>query len=180
MTPKARVLVLAKDDRLAGPLADGLDKLDWKTITARGPHAALAVLADLQVDVVVIDASEGEMDAFTTAARMKAAYAPRRLPILALGAPGDAIDSGPFDLVMTPPLHPAQVAMRLDAMVRLAVAEEEFDLRAKTFAERGGRCGQQLRHHQRCGQSRHGRGADQRGHRNERDGHHAETAPAKR
>ncbi len=139
MPLKPRLLVLAKDDRLAGPLAEGLDKLDWKTVTARGPHAALAVLADLHVEAVVIDATDGEMDAFTTASRMKAAYAPRRLPVLALGAPGLAIDSGPFDLVMAPPLHASQVAMRLDAMVRLAVAEEEFELRADTFADRGRR-----------------------------------------
>jgi len=137
VTPHARVLIVAKDDRLAGPLADGLDRLDWKTVTARGPHAALAVLADLQVEAVVIDAGEGDIDAFTTAARMKAAYAPRRLPILALGTPGGAIESGPFDLVMAPPVHASQVAMRLDAMVRLAVAEEEFELRSKTFTDRG-------------------------------------------
>jgi two-component system cell cycle response regulator PopA len=139
VTLTARVLIVAKDDRLAGPLADGLDRLDWKTVTARGPHAALAVLADLQVEAVVIDASEGDMDALAMTSRMKAVYAPRRLPVLALGAPGGAIGAGPFDLVMAPPLHASQVAMRLDAMVRLAVAEEEFDLRAKTFADRGRR-----------------------------------------
>ncbi len=139
MTLAARVLILAKDDRLAGPMAEGLDRLDWKTVTARGPHAALAVLADLSVEAVVIDASDGEMDAFTTAARMKAAYSPRRLPILALGMPGLAMDSGPFDLVMAPPVHATQLAMRLDAMARLSVAEEEFDLRSQTFAERGRR-----------------------------------------
>jgi two-component system cell cycle response regulator PopA len=139
VTIHARALILAKDDRLAGPLAEGLDRLDWKTVTARGPHAALMVLGDLQVEAVIIDATEDEMDAFATAARMKAAYAPRRLPILALGAPGAAIGSGPFDLVMAPPLHASQVAMRLDAMVRLAVAEEEFELRAATFADRGRR-----------------------------------------
>ena len=139
MTFTARVLIVAKDDRLAGPLAEGLDRLDWKTVTARGPHAALAVLADLSVEAVVIDASDGEMDAFTTAARMKAAYAPRRLPILALGAPGPSMDAGPFDLVMAAPVHASQLAMRLDAMTRLSVAEEEFDLRAQTFADRGRR-----------------------------------------
>jgi two-component system cell cycle response regulator PopA len=134
-----RVLIVAKDDRVAGPLAEGLDRLDWKTVTARGPHAALAVLADLKVEAVVVDVSDGEIDVFTTAARLKAAYSPRRLPILALGAPGEAMDSGPFDLVIAPPVHPAQMAMRLDSLVRLAIAEEEFDLRAKTFAERGRR-----------------------------------------
>ncbi len=137
MPLNARVLILAKDDRLAGPLAEALDRLDWKTVTARGPHAALAVLADLKVEAVLIDASDGEADAFAAAARMKAAYAPRRLPILALGAGRDGESSGLFDLVVSTPVHPAQIALRLDSLTRLAIAEEEFELRAKTFAERG-------------------------------------------
>ncbi len=135
----SRVLILAKDDRLAGPLAEGLDKLDWKTVTARGPHGAMAVLDDLQIEAVVIDASDGDLEILATAAKMKTAYGARRLPILALGEPGGAVQSGPFDLVMTPPVHASQVAMRLEAMVRLAVAEEEFELRAKTFSDRGRR-----------------------------------------
>ena len=135
----SRVLILAKDDRLAGPLAEGLDRLDWKTVTARGPHAAFAVLNDLKIEAAIIDASEGDLDAFTTAARMKAAYAPRRLPIIALGEPTQVTESGPFDLVISPPAHPSQIALRLDGLTRLATAEEEFELRAKTFAERGRR-----------------------------------------
>jgi len=34
-------------------------------------------------------------------------------------------------------LHPAQAAMRLETLVREAVAEEEFELRQETFADRG-------------------------------------------
>ena len=34
---QARVLIVARDDALAGPLAEGLDKLGWRTVTARGP-----------------------------------------------------------------------------------------------------------------------------------------------
>ena len=41
----ARVLIVARDDSLAGPLAEGLDRLGWRTITARGPYAAIAALA---------------------------------------------------------------------------------------------------------------------------------------
>lgn len=137
MTPKARVLVLAKDDRLAGPLSQGLDALDWPTVTARGAVAALAAIADLPLDAVIIDASSDEMSALATAARLKAAYAPRRLPILALGSFDATVENGPFDLVISPPVHASQVAMRLEALVRLAVAEEEFELRSKTFQERG-------------------------------------------
>jgi two-component system cell cycle response regulator PopA len=44
-----------------------------------------------------------------------------------------------FDLTLSPPLHPAQAAMRLDSLVRMTIAEEEFELRAETFAERGRR-----------------------------------------
>lgn len=137
MTLTARVLVLAKDDALAGPLADGLDRLGWRTVTARSASAALGVLRDLQVEAAIVDATAGDMDAFDVAVRMRAVYAPRCLPILALGAPGLVMDSGPFALVIAPPVHAAQVAVRLDGMVRLAVAEEEFALRARTFADRG-------------------------------------------
>ncbi len=137
--PHARVLILAKDDRLAGPLSAGLDRLDWRTVTARGINSALAALVDLQVDVAILDLTDGEIDSFTAAARLKAAYAPRRLPVIALGEAGGAIDSGPFDLVMSGPAHPTQMALRLESLVRAAVAEDEFELRAKTFAERGRR-----------------------------------------
>ena len=45
-----------------------------------------------------------------------------------------------FDLTLFPRrCTPAQAAMRLDAVVRMTVAEEEFELRAETFADRGRR-----------------------------------------
>ena len=44
MTVQARVLILARDDRLAGPLADGLDRLGWRTVTARTPSLAMQAL----------------------------------------------------------------------------------------------------------------------------------------
>ena len=131
--------MVAREDRLAGPLCDGLDRLDWKTVTARGPQSALAVLADMHIEAVVMDVTAGDFDAFATAARLKAAYAPRRLPILAIGAPDDALDAGPFDLVIAPPVHPAQAALRLEALTRAAVAEEEMELRIRTFADRAKR-----------------------------------------
>ena len=42
MSVRARVLIVARDDALAGQLAEGLDRLGWRTLTARGPYAALA------------------------------------------------------------------------------------------------------------------------------------------
>ncbi len=41
--------------------------------------------------------------------------------------------------MLAPPLHPAQAVLRLENLVRLAVAEEEYELRQETFGDRGRR-----------------------------------------
>jgi len=96
-------------------------------------------MQDLGIEAAVVDLMSDPAEGFAAAARMKAAYAPRRLPILALGDPDQSGESGPFDLVMRPPVHPAQIALRLESLARAAVTEEEFELRAQTIAERGRR-----------------------------------------
>jgi two-component system cell cycle response regulator PopA len=134
----ARVLIVARDDLLAGPLAEGLDRLGWRTVTARTTPSALASVADLQIEATILDLSAGE-EMLALAKRLKAACAPRRLPVLALGDPDPSIAAHGVDLTMAPPLHPSQAAMRLESLVRLAVAEEEFELRVETFAARSRR-----------------------------------------
>jgi len=131
---QARVLIVARDDELAGPLAEGLDRLGWRTVTARTSEAALACVADLQIEAAIFDLAAGEL--LELAKRLKAACAPRRLPLLAVGDPDPALAVYGFDLTMAAPLHPSQAAMRLESLVRLAVAEEEFELRVETFAAR--------------------------------------------
>jgi len=131
---QARVLIVARDDTLAGPLAEGLDRLGWRTVTARGAEPALASVADLQIEAVIVDLADPQLVAI--AKRLKAACAPRRLPVLAIGAPEPMLATHGFDLTLAPPLHPYQAAMRLESLVRLAVSEEEFELRVETFAER--------------------------------------------
>ncbi len=139
MSVRARVLIVARDDALAGPLAEGLDRLGWRTLTARGPYAALAALADMEIEAAIVDATTGPQDAPTLARRLKAAYAPRRLPVIAIGEPEPGAPTDNLDLTLAPPLHPAQAALRLESLVRMAIAEEEFELRRETFAERGRR-----------------------------------------
>ena len=51
----ARILIVARDDERAGPLAEGLDRLGWRTVTARGPFAAIAALGDLQIEAAIVD-----------------------------------------------------------------------------------------------------------------------------
>src|ERR1700761_9624596 len=134
---QARVLIVARDDILAGPLAEGLDRLGWRTVTARGPYAAIAALTDMEVEVAILDATKGVDEAAPLGRRLKAACAPRRLAVIAIGLPDPDAASPIFDLTLSPPLHPAQAATRLDALTRMAIAEEEFELRAETFADRG-------------------------------------------
>ena len=137
MTVTARVLILARDDRLAGPLAEGLDRLGWRTVTARTPSAAMTALSDLGLQAAVLDVEGAGMDAYELAARLKASAAPRRLPVIALGRVDPLLRSPHFDLTLSPPLHPAQAAVRLENLLREALAQEEFALRQETFAERG-------------------------------------------
>jgi two-component system cell cycle response regulator PopA len=131
------VLILGRDDALAGPLAEGLDRLGWRTITARGIYAGLAALADLQIEAAIIDVASYGEEARDIALRLKAASGGRRLPIIAVGPPNinDALFA--FDLTLAAPLYPSQAAFRLESLVRTATAQEEFELRAETFAERG-------------------------------------------
>ena len=133
----ARVLIVAPDDWLAGPLSEGLDRLGWRSVTARGPEAARVALQDLTIEVVIVETGEGEPAALALARTLKAERAPRQLPVVALGRPDPLLTQLGFDLAFSAPLHPVQAALRLEALVRAAVAEEEFELRRETFRERG-------------------------------------------
>lgn len=137
MSVDARVLILAATDRYAGALAEGLDRLGWRTLTARSLRSGLAALADMNIEAVVVDLTDGEPDALALPGRLKIAAGSRRLPIVALGRPDPVLQSSGFDLVLTPPPHPAQAAVRIEALARAAIAEEELELRVRTFAERG-------------------------------------------
>jgi two-component system cell cycle response regulator PopA len=134
----ARVLILAQDDVRAGPLALGLDRLGWRSITAHGLNAALLAMADLPIQAVVIVMGDHPAEDKEAAIRLKATRVPMSLPVLALGPPAtDAAADSPFDLTLAAPLEPAQAAQRLEQLVRAAVAEEELALRRETFADLG-------------------------------------------
>lgn len=134
-----RVLILARDDTLVGPLAEGLDRLGWRTITARGPYAAIAALADLHIEAAIVDVASYGSESLALAKRLKASSGQRRLPVIAIGDPNPELETWSFDLTLAPPLHPAQAALRLESLLRSAIAEEEFELRLETFADRGHR-----------------------------------------
>src|SRR5204862_8154716 len=101
------------------------------------PSAAVAALTDLQIAAAIVDVIGGGREALALPKRLKAACGPRRLPVIAIADPDPELHAHGFDLTLAPPLHPAQAVMRLESLVRMAVAEEEFELRHETFADRG-------------------------------------------
>lgn len=133
MESDPRVLVVADADDQLGSLCEGLDRLGWRTVTARSLDAALSASSDLLVDAAIVDLNAVDEAALR---RLRNDAAPRYLSILGMGAasqPGAAS----CDLVVSSSPHPMQTALRLEQLTRAAVAEEEFMLRQATLAAHG-------------------------------------------
>ena len=135
MTSDPRILVVAPDDELIGSLCQGLDALGWRTVTARSLAGALQVLIDWPLEAVIVDARMAE--AADGVAALRQTVSPRRLPVMAVGPAAGDWPAGVADIVMSGPPHAAQAALRLENLVRAAIAEEEVSLREATFAARG-------------------------------------------
>ncbi|MGZ9100151.1 MAG: GGDEF domain-containing protein, partial [Brevundimonas sp.] len=130
-----RILVVAPDDDLIGPLCQGLDALGWRTVTARSLASAIQTLIDWPLEAVILDARLS--DAVHGVDALRQTVSPRRLPILAIGADAAGWEPGLANIVMSHPPHAAQAALRLEHLIRAAIAEEEVSLREATFAARG-------------------------------------------
>ena len=133
------MLIVAADDTLAGDLSEGLDRFGWTTATARGAQSALAVLSDFPIEAAIVDVERLDPDVQGLGALLKSAAGPRRIPVIAVGSPLLQLDPESYDMLLAPPLHTPQIAIRIEQLVRAAVAEEEFELRAQTFQDRGAR-----------------------------------------
>lgn len=127
------MLVVAATDERIGQLCRGLDSLGWRTITARTVSAAVAALTDFTLEVAILDADHPEIAALPEALRYAAGA--RRLPVVGVGEGLE--EGGDFDMVAVQAPHPAQAALRIEQLVRAAIAEEEFRLRQTTFAQHG-------------------------------------------
>ena len=135
MTSDPRILVIAPDDDLIGSLCQGLDALGWRTVTARSLAGAVTVLIDWPLETVILDARTPDAAEGVTALRQT--VSPRRLPVMAIGPDAASRPAGIADISMSSPPHAAQAALRLENLVRAAIAEEEVSLREATFAARG-------------------------------------------
>ena len=135
LTSDPRILVVAPDDDLIGSLCQGLDALGWRTVTARSLAGAVQVLIDWPLETVILDARLP--DAAEGVAALRQTVSPRRLPVMAIGPGAADWAPGIADIAMSSAPHAAQAALRLENLVRAAIAEEEVTLREATFAARG-------------------------------------------
>ena len=139
MAVQPRVLIMSENNPHLGPLTEGMERLGWAARVMTSGDEVLQTLLNDPIATVILELSASDLDGQTEALarRLKAALAPRQLPIIGLGAPDALLETPAFDLVLTAPLHPAEAVRHIEALVRSAIADEEFDLRQKTFAERG-------------------------------------------
>jgi two-component system, cell cycle response regulator PopA len=132
LTLQARLLLIAKDPHWSDRLGADLDKLGWRTITAHDDKAALACVADLQIEAVLIDQAHPACSLKLVSA-LRQACAPRRLPIIQMSQKEIYDVPDGWDMVYGHEAHPQQLALGLEHMVRSAVAEEEYELRVETL-----------------------------------------------
>ncbi|ESQ77063.1 diguanylate cyclase domain-containing protein [Asticcacaulis sp. YBE204] len=133
MTIQARLLLLAKDQQWPERLGAELDRLGWRTITAYRDDAALACIGDLQIEAVLIDGAHPACS-LDLVEKLRAACAPRRLPIIQMTDPGTYNVPTGWDMVYSRDAHAQQILLGLEHMVRANVAEEEYELRRETLA----------------------------------------------
>jgi two-component system cell cycle response regulator PopA len=133
-----RILVVTGDEAEGETLCLQLDSEGWTTISASSPEAAAIVLEDFPIEAAVLVAGAGDADVSAVAARLKGLASPRYLPVIALiGRAPTPEESTTVDLAMTAPAHPVQLRLRLEQLVRAALAEEELNLRIDTFRQQG-------------------------------------------
>lgn len=129
----SRVLVVASEDGRLNDLAARLDVEGWPTVVVPDMSAAIETVQRGPIDAALIHL---DTEALQRLDELRAAAPWRYLSILALGGDG-APPPGVVDLRLSGHAHPSQIAQRLEQLVRAAIAEEEFRLRAETLSSYG-------------------------------------------
>ena len=82
-----RLLIISENDQTFALLAEGLERLGWPSMVTLRPEDALKALNDQPIEAVILDlkASIDTYQSEALAQRLKAAVAPRHLPIIAVG-----------------------------------------------------------------------------------------------
>jgi len=130
-----RALVVAAGEAPWHVLSDALVAEGWRIHKVESLAWANRALKDGSFDVVLLDMSE--VGSPNDIVELKAASPDRYLPVLGLGEASASGDCYGVDLLLSGTPHPAQITIRLEQLLRAAVAEEEFELRRETFSGYG-------------------------------------------
>lgn len=126
-----RVLLVSPQRAMFAVLQTGLEAQGCDTLWAADIEQAVMALETRAYDAIIVDTDDADIVAGL--ARLRTVLPDRYLPVMAVGAEcGTEVD-----LRMRDVPHPAQALVRLEHLVRAAVAEEEFNLRCQTFAQHG-------------------------------------------
>lgn len=132
MTLHARLLLLSRDDAWSQGLSRDLDRLGVRTLAASSPEAAVAALEDVGIEAVLVN----ELCQRTWPGLVKSlrdAAWPRRIPAIMVRHDDNYVIPEGWDMVFTRDVHPQQISLSVEHLVRACVAEEEYDIRCNTF-----------------------------------------------
>jgi CheY-like chemotaxis protein len=88
--PRARVLVIEDDPDAAGVIAEMVSWWDYKVRVAYDAPTALAIAAELQPDIVLLDLGLGDVDGYDLAPQLRAAIGPGAVRMITIsGQPAD-------------------------------------------------------------------------------------------
>lgn len=130
-----QALVIASGNLPWQSLTDALIAEGWRIRTVDSLAWATAALKDSSFDVVLLDVTE--VSNAQEIADLRASSPERYLPVLGLGDVQEESAGYGLDLLLAGTPHPAQITLRLEQLLRAAVAEEEFELRRETFSGYG-------------------------------------------
>ncbi|MBL4616898.1 MAG: diguanylate cyclase [Robiginitomaculum sp.] len=134
----AQVLVIADEQGAVFQAAGRLEDRGLPTILAESDETALIAAEDFNVGAVLIDAiGRDPLEIEELCKALKASIPERTLPIIAVSDNVALETSDLLASVLFPPVHPAQLAARVQSVLRLALMEEEVQLRTLTLEELG-------------------------------------------
>lgn len=124
-----RVMLVASRLARFSSLQSGLEDAGCDTLWVADVEQAVMALETRAFDVAVIDLDDPEV--VLGIDRIREVVPDRHLPMMGVGQ----ADVAGIDLKMSDLPHPTQALVRLEHLMRAAVAEEEFLLRCQTFAD---------------------------------------------
>lgn len=133
-----QILVLAEEGSAVFQAAGKLEDRGLPIILADDEQAALVAAQDMSVDAVLIDGvTQSGTQIEQLAQELKQSCGGRSLPIIVVSDELSQTDSDLFASVLYPPVHPVQLASRVQMALRQSLMEEEVKLRNQTLNELG-------------------------------------------